>query len=194
MKKSIVILFIVLSNFTFGQTNVKEPIQGTLIGRVTLSVESNLKEIPDGGAKIYIMDSTKENQDIFDETNNVLNAIFYKWIFKEYKSIGKGIVPENIIENVNKYKCNDKAYFDSIDRNISFKHYKLFDSKDVIKLVATESGAYRINLKPSTYFVYFVSKNRKLANYTEVDGLIYCRKIIIKEGESSLFSHKFNDY
>ena len=69
-KHGMVILFIVLSNFTFGQTNVKEPIQGTLIGRVTLSVESNLKEIPDGGAKIYIMDSTKENQDIFDETNN----------------------------------------------------------------------------------------------------------------------------
>lgn len=106
----------------------------------------------------------------------------YRYMYDEYQR-AKENIPTSIIEGVKKWKVENKNDFDSLAHRTNVNIYKIKYSKVALTTFVDGSGNYSIKVKPGTYYVYMSSKNRTGMSITEIMGKIYCKKVIVKEGE-----------
>jgi hypothetical protein len=173
---------------------VNTEIKGSLSGVVTYFFNENYGDKPDIGAKVHIVDTTKIADFNLVAIDSFKTASFHKDLYLKYKIMGKKVkIPDNIIEKIKEFKLEDDLVFESLDKNAFLNLRKIDNSENVIKTVVDGNGNYSAKLNPGTYYVYIKSNNRFGPSINEIDGIIICEKIIVKNGEDINLNYNFEN-
>lgn len=162
-----------------------------IFGVVTYYFNKNYGYKPDVGVEVYIVDSAKVPTFSMANIDTFYYASSYRDMCKVYQS-AKKTVPTDILEELKKWNVETEEDFNSLDkRTYTNILSKIINSKVAITTFVDGGGNYSVKVEPGTYYVYMSSKNRTGLSITEIGGKIYCKKIIVKEGEDVNVSKQF---
>jgi hypothetical protein len=168
------------------------PSEGKINGVITYYFNQNYGDKPDVGAEVYIVDSSETEGFNIGTIDSFYNGNIYRSLANSYISID-GKVPSDVSAKLEKYGVAKKNDFDSLDLRTAKSLIHIEDNKTTIKTVVDGSGNYSVSLKPGTYYVYIKSNNRKEISITEISGLIYWKKVVVKPNEVINVSHNFRN-
>jgi len=101
---------------------------------------------------------------------------------------------DDYFAKMTEYGVETNTKFEVLDKKTFESYYPMINDKDnenvMLKTIGA-TGDYSFSIKPSTYYIFIVSKNRTGHNMSDIMGKIYCKKIIIKEGQSKDVSNNF---
>jgi hypothetical protein len=215
MRVLLVITFLFLSATLFAQTS-------SVKGVVTYFFNKYQGDKPDLGAKVYLIEMKEAsfiNKKVID---SFIDGKFYRRLYFDY--VGFASTYEKAMkqyEGKKKYKTEydelKKKYDDVVkERDEHFSRMESlgvetkekFDSLDlrVVNIIARitdknssmitvdATGGYSFNVKPGSYFVYIVSKNRNSLSVSEVSGKIFLKQIEVKDNQTIDVSTNFDLY
>ena len=166
-----------------------------IYGVVTYFFNRNIGAKPDIGAKIFVADSTKLPPECnLEDVLRFQKALSYSFICSYNKNNNEPIpnVIQNEIVKLNLVEVmNNKTAFDELDNISNMNILRLNASEKVIKTVADGIGNFSVKVPSGTYYILIESNNRKGNTMTEIMGKIYCKKIIIKDGDEISINENF---
>jgi len=213
MKQKCLLLFLLLPLFGVSQTS-------NLSGVVTYFFNKNFGNKPDLGAKVYVIDSSTNfvfnpktvDSFVYAKTYRGLYSTYMR-IFSNYDEIAKKYEgkkknkaeydqykakadeakkdADNYYSIILNYGVETDAKFESLDKRTAESIVQVNENNSLLKTV-DGNGNYAFNIKPGTYYVFIVSKNRNSLSISEVMGKIYCKKVIIKENTTTDVSNNFD--
>lgn len=173
-------------------TQQKEKTQkGEISGVITYFFNDNFGDRPDIGAQVYVIDVRKSSDFNIASYDTFHYGGAYRNMYSSYKQMRKKI-PDEIIENLKKWKVEDDELFEALDTRLTQSILKLTYSSFVIKSIVDGNGTYSLTVPPGEYYIFIKSNNRKGLSISEIQGKIYCKKISVKEGDRLNVSVNFD--
>jgi hypothetical protein len=215
MKKMYLLMFLLIPALGISQTT-------SISGVVTYFFNDYQGNKPDIGAKVYIINALTNPALNFGVVDSFITArkcrglyigfleIFSKWdeLQKQYEGDknyqdnyelakasadkSKEYIDQYYAEMV-KYGVETDEKFAALDKRTFSSLLKINDDNSILRTV-DGVGNYSVNVKPGTYYVYIVSKNRSNSNWSETFGKIYYQRVIIKENQTKDVSYNFDQY
>jgi len=215
MKKLFTIVFFIISVCAFSQTT-------SISGVVTYFFNDYQGNKPDLGAKVYIIDSLTNPAFDFSVVDTFIKARTYRSIYmtyleifsgwdalqkqcegkKEYQSKYEKAKAEvekskkdvdHYYAEIVKYGVETDEKFTALDKRVFSLLMKINEDNSILRTV-DGGGNYSVNVKPGTYYIYIVSKNRTNLSMCEISGKIYCKRVIIKENQTKDISYNFDQH
>jgi len=172
----------------------KQEQKGKITGVVTYFFNDNYGDKPDVGAEILIINISKIPDFKYLTVDSFYHANTYKNLYDSYAAMSE--IPDNISNELKEYGVDTKERFDALDKRTDDELDKIRYEFNYycIKLVVDGNGNFSSNVPPGKYYVYVQSNNRKGHSRTEIMGKIYCKKVVVKSGETSNLNAKFDLY
>lgn len=215
MKKMYLLIFLLIPMFGISQTT-------NISGVVTYFFNDYQGNKPDIGAKVYIIDSINNSVFNFSVVDTFYHARLIRGLYMAYLELfsnydregkkyeGKKKYPgnwESFKEQWDKSKNDvDQSYadlvkygvetdekFSALDKRTFAILMKVNEENSILRTV-DGNGNYSVNVRPGTYYIYMVSKNRTFNNLCEIMGKIYCKRVLIKENQTKDVSHNFDQH
>lgn len=208
MKKSVFTLIVILiTTFCYGQLKIK--------GVVTYIYDEALSNKPDIGTNVIVVDTASvkdfdyklwQNYHYgkeFRKIHEIDKKLFdnYNDLYEKSKSLGvnediekykkeleKATIDMNeTIKQLGKYDSETDDKFNIIDKKLSTSLFQFIIGKDkFIKTTVDGNGTYSVNVKPGVYYVFMKSKNTTDITITDISGVVYIRKVIIKDNDKDV--------
>lgn len=145
----------------------------------------------DSGAQVFIVDSAKVPTFKIAVVDTFHFGNAYREIYQQYK-LTHTKVPDDITEQLKLWNADDKNNFDLLSRRVYKNINLLKNSLEKETAIADFRGQFSIPVKAGTYYVYIISNFAKGQTPVDMDGKIYCRKIIVKGDIDELFKVSFD--
>jgi hypothetical protein len=210
--KKIILIVILFTSFLSNS-------QSKLSGVITYYFNEYQGDKPDIGSKIYVIDSSRVNQQDLKILKLYLNTSKFQNELLKFKSnyevesiaytMAKTYDPKgadgyyiprlkNIQSDIDDVKSHLQKFGFKEENEISYLDSKAKMIIENIKSNATitktidATGGYSCNLKPSTYFILIKSNNRQSLTSTENDGNLFFKGIKLKTNSEIDVSYNFN--
>lgn len=146
---------------------------------------------PDSGSRVWVVDSLSVPSFNINVVDTFLFGNYYREINQQYQLLNQK-TPDDVIAQLALWKANDEAEFNRLCARANKELYILKTAQKVEKTTADRNGYFMIPVKSGTHYVFIISNNNQGGNSVEIEGKIYCKKVVISPDQEITVNHTFD--